>query len=106
MFFKLETYRQQAGIKPKEEDARKVTGDELYFDLTDIEPETLLDKTLFGFFNRSLATNKVLSKHGFFLKFFERCNVYRFLIKRKYKEKMRLPEICLLACLKNLMGMR
>ena len=106
MFFKLETYQQQAGIKPKKEDAQKVPGDELYFDLTDIEPETLLDKTLFGFFNRSLAINKVLAKHGFFLKFFERYNVYRFLIKTKYKEKMRLPEICLLACLKDLMGMR
>ena len=106
MFYKLETYQQQAGIKPKKEDAQKVLGDKLYFDLIDIEPETLLDKTFFGFFDRCLAINKVLTKHFFFLKFFERCNVYRFLIKKKYKEKMRLPEICLLACLRNLMGIR
>ena len=105
MFYKLETYQQQAGIKPKKENVQKVLGDKLYFDLIDIEPETLLDKALFGFFDRCLAINKVLVKHGFFLKFFERRNVYRFLIKKKYKEKMRLPEICLLACLKNLMGM-
>ena len=87
MFYKLETYQQQAGIKPKKEDAQKVLGDELYFDLIDIEPETLLDKTLFGFFDRCLAINKVLAKHVFFLKFFERRNVYRFLIKKKVQGK-------------------
>ena len=87
MFYKLETYQQQAGIKPKNEDAQKVLGGELYFDLIDIEPETLLDKTLFGFFDRCLPINKVLAKHGFFLKFFERRNMHRFLIKKKYKEK-------------------
>ena len=87
MFYKLETYQQQAGIKPKKEDAQKVLGDKLYFDLIDIEPETLLDKTLFGFFDRCLAINKVLAKHVFFLKFFERRNVYRFLIKKKVQGK-------------------
>ena len=66
MFYKLETYQQQAGIKPKKENAQKVLGDKLYFDLIDIEPETLLDKALFGFFDRCLAINKVLVKHGFF----------------------------------------
>ena len=107
MFYKLETYQQQAGIKPKKKRrCIKSSGDELYFDLTDIEPETLLDKTVFGFFNRCLAINKVLAKHGLFLKFFERHNVYRFIIKKKYKGNMRLPEIYLLACLKNLMGVR
>ena len=64
MFYKLETYQQQAGIKPKKEDAQKVLGDQLYLNLIDIEPETLLDKTLFGFFDRCLAINMV-----FFLNF-------------------------------------
>ena len=64
MFYKLETYQQQAGIKPKKEDAQKVLGDQLYLNLIDIEPETLLDKTLFGFFDRCLAINM-----DFFLNF-------------------------------------
>ena len=64
MFYKLETYQQQAGIKPKKEDAQKVLGDQLYLNLIDIEPETLLDNTLFGFFDRCLAINMV-----FFLNF-------------------------------------
>ena len=52
------------------------------FDLLEIEPETLLDKTLFGFFERCYTINQVLTNYGYFLKFFERRNVYRFLIKK------------------------
>ena len=48
----------------------------------------MLDKTVFGFFNRCLAINKVLAKHGLFLKFFERHNVYRFIIKKKVQGKI------------------
>ena len=32
--------------------------------------------------------NKVISKHGFFLKFFERCKMYRFLIKKREQRKI------------------
>ena len=64
-------------------DAQKILCDDLYFDLIDIEPETMLDKTLFGFFERCYKINKIISKHGFFLKFFERRNMYRFLIKTR-----------------------
>ena len=87
MLYKLDTYQQQASVKPKKEDAQKVLGDYLYFDLIEIEPETLLDKTLFGFFDRCHVINKVLAKHGFFKNFFERRNVYRFLIKKKSTRK-------------------
>ena len=69
MFYKLDTYQQQASVKPKKEDAQKVMGDYLYFDLIEIEPETLLDKTLFGFFDRCYVINKVLAKHGLFFNF-------------------------------------
>ena len=47
----------------------------------------MLDKTLFGFFERCYKINQVLSKHGFFFKFFERCNMYRFLIKKEAQGK-------------------
>ena len=53
----------------------------------DIESETLLYKTLFEFFDRCYLINDVLANHGFFLKFFERRNVYRFLIKKKVQGK-------------------
>lgn len=32
--------------------------------------------------------NKVISKHGCFLKFFERCKMYRFLIKKREQRKI------------------
>ena len=52
-------------------DDQKVLGDDLYFDLLEIEQETLLDKTLIGFFERCYTINQVLPKYGYFLKFFE-----------------------------------
>ena len=85
LFYKQGKYQQLAGAKPKKDNAQKLLGDDLYFDLIDIEFETLLDKTLFGFFDR--CYNEVLAKYGFFLKFFERRNVYRFLIKKKVQVK-------------------
>ena len=46
MFYKRES--QLANLKQKKEDAQKGLGYDLYFDLIEIEPETLLHKTLFG----------------------------------------------------------
>ena len=71
----------------KKEDAQNVLGDQIYFDLLEIEPETLHDKSLFGLFDRYHIINQVLAKNGFFLKFFERRNVYRFLIKKRVQGK-------------------
>ena len=68
-------------------DAQKILGDEFYFDLKEIESETLLDKTLFCFFERSYKINKVIFKHGFFLKFFEKRNIYRFFINKRVQRK-------------------
>ena len=78
----------------KKEDAQKVLGDDLYFDLLEIEPETLLDKSLFGHFERCYAINQMLAKHDHFL------NVETFLgisPKKRLQEKMKSLEICLLA---------
>ena len=79
-----------AGSVLNKNDAQKVLVDDLYFDLLEIEPEALLDKTLFGFFERCYTINKVLTKYGYFLKFFERRNVYRFLIKKKLQGKNKI----------------
>ena len=46
-----------------------------------------LDRTLFGFFDRCFKLNKVLAKHNYFVKYFERRNVYKFLIKKNVQGK-------------------
>ena len=40
-----------------------------------------------GYFDKCHKINQVISKHGFFLKFFERRNMYKFLIKKKVQRK-------------------
>ena len=90
----------------KKEDAKKFFEDDLHSDLLEIEPSTLLDKSLFGFFEKCFFINQVISKYEFFLRFFERRNMYRFLIKKRGKrKKMKLQEICRLGSSKNLMVM-
>ena len=79
-----------SGKHPDKKDAPKKLGDKLYFDLLEIESQTLLDWTLFGFFDRCYQLNRVLANHGYFLKFFERRNMYRFLIKKKAQGKNEL----------------
>lgn len=46
----------------KKEDAKKIFEDDLHSDLLEIEPSTLLDKSLFCFFERCFSINKVLYK--------------------------------------------
>ena len=69
----------------------EVLGGNLFNDLKEIEGEVELDRTLFGYFDRCFKLNEVLAKHNYFLKFFERRDVYR--LRKKYKEKMKSPEI-------------
>ena len=62
--------------------ANDVLGKDFYEGLIEIKDEIQLHKTLFAFFNRCFLVNKILAKHNFFLKFFERRNKFRFLIKK------------------------
>ena len=71
----------------------EVLGGNFFDELKEIEEEIKLDRALFGYFDRCFKLNKVLAKHNYFLKFFERRGTYRFLIKKKYIEKIRSPEI-------------
>ena len=91
----------------KKENAREILGDYLYFDLIEIKDSTLLDKSLFGHFERCFNINKAISKYCYFLRFFERRNLYRYLNeKKKYQEKTRSQESCLPALLENSMVTR
>ena len=67
----------------KKEDAQKILGESFYFDLLEMEPETMLDESLFGFFQRRFSINSAISKYGFFLRFFARQNMYRYFIKKR-----------------------
>ena len=67
----------------KKDQVQKILGDDLYFDLLNIEQKAILDKTLFVFFDRCYILNQLVSKYEFFIRFFERGNMYRFLIKGK-----------------------
>lgn len=82
-------------VKLEKEKAREILGKNLYAELLEIKDEVQLDKTFFGYYNRSFIVNEVLSNHKFFLKDFERRDKFRFLIKKKLLEKMELQEIFL-----------
>ena len=58
MYYKSDRCKQLAGTTLGKNDTLKALGDDLYFDLLKIESETILDKTLFGFFERCYVINK------------------------------------------------
>ena len=65
--------------------AKEVIGNEFYLELLEIKDDVKLDKMLFGYLNRCFMANEVLAKHNFFLKFFERRDKFRFLIKKRFR---------------------
>ena len=65
----------------------EVLGDDFYNDLLKIKDEIKLDRTIFGYFNRCFQVNEVLAKYNFFLKFFERRDMFRFLTQKKVQLK-------------------
>ena len=71
----------------RKDNAREVLGDELFFDLKEIEVQSMLDHSLFGYFDRCHAINTVLGKHRYFWRFFERRNKYRYQLRKKLKDK-------------------
>lgn len=95
-------YQKTEKTNIKKEDAQKILGDELYFDVLEIESSTLLDKFLFGFFERCFSINQVITKYGFSLRFFERRNPNRFLLKKKGKRKNDVTRNLSTCVLKNL----
>ena len=51
--------------------SKEIIDDRFYNELLEIKDDILLDKTIFGFFDRCFLVNEVLSKHNFFLEFYE-----------------------------------
>ena len=67
--------------------AINVLGKDFHEKLLEVKEDIQLDKTLFGFFDRCFLMNKVLAKHNFLLKFYERRDKFRFLIKKKIEDR-------------------
>ena len=70
--------------KPRRERAKEVVGEKFYEELLEIKETIKLDRSAFRFFNKSFLVNQLISKYGYFLKFFERRDKYHFLIKKKF----------------------
>ena len=75
------------GIDVKLENSKETLGESLFFSLKKIETLTKLDRSHFAFFERCQKINKVLAEHGYFLRFYERQNKFRYQIKKKLKDK-------------------
>ena len=70
------------------DEMKDVLGNDFYNDLIEIKNDTQLDRTIFGYFYRCFPVNTVLAKYNFFLKFFERIDIYRFQIKKKLRVRI------------------
>lgn len=63
-------------------------GLDFFIKLKEIEGGVMLDHTIFGFFDRCCRlVNEVLSKNGFFLRFYERRKKFRYQLRQKLKTK-------------------
>ena len=67
----------------------EVLGEDFYNNLLKVKDKVKLDRTIFGFFDRCMILNEILSNYNFFVTFFERRDKFRFLIKKKVVGKMK-----------------
>ena len=67
----------------------EVLGEDFYNNLLKVKDKIKLNRTIFGFFDRCMILNEILSNYNFFITFFERRDKFRFLIKKKVVGKMK-----------------
>lgn len=60
---------QKSTKTPELEFAAEVLGGDFFLKLKEIEPDTLLDHTIFGFFDLCIKMNEVLAEFGYFKDF-------------------------------------
>ena len=72
--------------------------------MLEIKDDIQFDKSLFGYFNICFLVNKVLAKYNFFLKFFERRDKFKFLIKKKIKGKNKVSRNLSVSVIENFNG--
>ena len=86
IIYNLMFYESEGKIIDKNK-IEEVLGDDFYNDLLEIKDEIKLDRTIFGYLNRCFQENEVLAKYNFFLRFFQRRDMFRFLIQKKLQGK-------------------
>ena len=67
--------------------AKEILEADFFLQLKEIEPDVMLDHTIFGFFERCTKMNEVLAKFGYFLRFHERRNKFRYQLRQKLRTK-------------------
>ena len=75
------------GMNVRLENVKETLGDKLFFDLKEIEQSIKRDHPVFNFFDRCQKINEVLLNNGYFLRFYERRNKFRYRIRKKLKTK-------------------
>ena len=86
------------------EDAEKTLGTDLFIELKNIEKSTMLDHSIFGFFDRCQSINNVLQDFGYFLRFYERRNKFRYQLRQKLKEKNKMKRELSACVIQNFNG--
>ena len=69
------------------ESAKQILGTKYFIELRKIEKSTMLDYSIFGFYDWCQVINEVLFEYRFFLRFYERRNKFRYQFRQKLKEK-------------------
>ena len=69
------------------EKVEETLGRKFFMELKLIDKSVMLDHSVSGFLNQSMVANKVLSEFGFFLRFYERRNKFRFQLRQHLNEK-------------------
>ena len=64
----------------------------------------MLDHSMFGFFDRCQSINNVLKDFGYFLRFYERRNKFRYQLEQKLKEKNQMKRELLPCVNQNFIG--
>ena len=80
-------YNKLNGKNIKLEDVKKILEIHLFTDLKKIEKKTMLDHPVSRYFDQCHLINEILSEYGFFLRFYERRNKFRYQLKQNLKEK-------------------
>ena len=83
-------YNKLNGKNIKLENTEKFLVINLFTDLKKIEKKTMLDHSIFGYFYQCHLINEILSEHGFFLRFYERRNKFRYHLRQNLKEKNKM----------------
>ena len=68
---------------------------DFYKDFCEVKDQLKLDTSMYGFFDKCVLVNEFLTRKNLFLKFYERRDKYRYLIKKMREAgRIRLPETC------------